>query len=172
MRLRTLGLAAGASLVLLVPCVLLLQEDDGAPTSRVEPDSSPGSEARVATPPPASGTHLEPPSPDEQRPAPAAATTPRSQATRPTGPARPLSPTARLVALRKLEDRRPEEVVTDAEELVRDIAAEPGERTVLLATLGILDRVPGGDGALLRLASSPPTPEVGELAQGYLDRRK
>lgn len=169
MKLRTLGLAAGASLVLLVPCVLLLQDDTPAP--------APTARTVVADPsvPPTTPTDPHPTTlaPPAAQPvadaAPVAAPTP--QAVKPKTP-RQLSPTARLVALRKLEDRRPEETVSGAEELVREIAAEPAERTVLLAALGILDRVPGGDSALLRLAASPPTPEVAELAQGYLDRRK
>lgn len=170
MKLRTLGLAAGASLVLLVPCVLLLQDDTSsapAPTARtvvadpsVTPTTPTDPHATTLAPPPAAQPVADA--------APVAAPTP--QAVKPKTP-RQLSPTARLVALRKLEDRRPEETVSGAEELVREIAAEPAERTVLLAALGILDRVPGGDSALLRLAASPPTPEVAELAQGYLDRR-
>lgn len=170
MKLRTLGLAAGASLVLLVPCVLLLQDDTPAPapTARTvvaDPSVTP------TTPTDPRPTTLAPP-PAAQPVADAApVAAPAPQAVKPKT-ARQLSATARLVALRKLEDRRPEETVSGAEELVREIAAEPAERTVLLAALGILDRVPGGDSALLRLAASPPTPEVAELAQGYLDRRK
>ncbi|MCO5171003.1 MAG: hypothetical protein M9894_32160 [Planctomycetes bacterium] len=165
---RTLYAAVGASLLLLLPCALLLREGEPAaapPAPTTSALAVPAPEAPPApTPSPSPGLELAPPPPQE--------------APRPTRPApvvtpeRPLAPTARLVALRKLEERRPEETVDAAEELVRDLAEDPTERTVLLGALGILSRVPGGDGALMRLASRPPTPEVAELAESYLERRR
>lgn len=171
--LRPLALATGVTLLLVVPFgAMLLQEvevDRGGLGSAVGP--GPAERAPEAGPAPAASGSLtfEPPPPREasSRPRPVAVSSVPVDA-EVKKPAKPAS--VRMVALRRLERKRPAETVEPAEALVREVASAPEERTVLLSALGLLWRVPGGDAALLRLSDDPPTEEVGQLAAEYLMR--
>lgn len=181
--LRPLALATGVTLLLVVPFgAMLLQEvevDRGGLGSAVGPGpaepsrdsgSTQGRAPEAGPAPTASGSlTFEPPPPREasSRPRPVVVS---SAPVEPEvkEPAKPAS--VRMVALRRLERKRPAETVEPAEALVREVASAPEERTVLLSALGLLWRVPGGDAALLRLSDDPPTEEVGQLAAEYLMR--
>lgn len=174
---RSLARAVGLSLVVAaVPFALLLREDEAASTPEVLSRGAPASEevpAPRVTPKAAdggtsSGVELAPPPPGARRekpPAPRPAPPAQEEAKKDAPPA-----SVRLVALRKLERKRPEETVDGAEALVRDTAADPAARSVMLGALGILNRVSGGEAALVRLSQDPPTEEVGKLATDYLMR--
>lgn len=180
--LRPLALAVGVTLLLVVPFgVVLLREGGGvsiapgagrsagatttATTTAGGSAAASSSSANLALAPPAARPAGAPPAPRQP-----AADFPPVETTvevtrKPTKPA-----SVRMVAIHRLVRKRPEETIDLAEALVRDVAGDPAERTVLLSALGVLHQVPGGEQALVRLSDDPPTPEVGALAADYLMR--
>lgn len=159
-----------------LPVAFLLRDDGSQPpassVTQAGGDAQVGNGAQAPEQPsaadPSTGVQLKPPPPGSRPPPPPR----RAPSPPPPSDEEEAGPPAsvRLVALRRLERKRPEETVDEAEALVRDTAAHPEQRSVLLGALGILHRVPGGDAALVRLSSDPPTPEVGQLANDFLMR--
>lgn len=178
-KLRSFGLAAAACLLAIVPVALLLRDDGPARPPAVTEAAPAGSSgdrtphSAPAAPTPPSGVQLAPPPPGARPPRPVPQP-PRPSSADAEEEQEEAGPPAsvRLVALRKLERKRPAETVEGAEALVRDTADDPAERSVLISALGLLRRVPGGEDALLRLSDDPPTPEVGKLASDLLMRSR
>lgn len=177
--LRPLVFAVCLTVFMVVPVgFVLLREGEPARSGGGEALSSSTTKAPEGEGQHSKGIELAPP-PPAQRPsarearltapprAPEPATAAQAELKKPRKP-----PSVRLVAIARLERKRPNETITLAEELVRDIAGDPSERTVLLGALGVLHRVGGGEAALVRLSDDPPNEEVGRLASEYLMRPK